>query len=94
MRNLLLLLFLIPVLSTGCSTVVTSPTPSAGDLSLGSGLATGAEIPVQLQTSPVEMLRLQTVPPKVVPTPQVAPPPPPVTPAQPPPVTPPYTSPD
>jgi hypothetical protein len=52
-----------------------------GDLYLGPGPAKGAEFPMQLPVSPEQMLRLQTIPPKVVPTPQLAPPAPPPTPA-------------
>jgi hypothetical protein len=88
MRNLLLLLFLILVLFTGCAQQKLSPAtknaPQSSGKYLGPEPAKGPEIPVQLQTSPVEMLQLQTIPPKVVPTPQVAPPTPAVTPSPPP----------
>jgi hypothetical protein len=81
MRNPLLLLFLIPVLFTGCATTIKSPTQSSGDLYF---------VPLQVPESPAQGIRMQTIPPKVVPTPQVAPPPPPIKPAPPTPVTPDY----
>jgi hypothetical protein len=81
MRYPLLLLFLIPVLFTGCATTIKSPMGSSGDLYF---------VPLQVPVSPEQVIRMQTIPPKVVPTPQVAPPPPappptpPVTPSPPP----------
>jgi hypothetical protein len=48
-----------------------------GNLYIGPGPARGGEFPLQLPVSPEQMIRMQTIPPKVVPTPQVAPPPPP-----------------
>jgi hypothetical protein len=58
-----------------------------GDLYMGPGPPKGGEFPLQLPVSPEQMIRLQTIPPKVVPTPKVAPPAPPPTP-RPSPVTP------
>jgi hypothetical protein len=53
---------------------------TSGDMYSGPGPAKGGEFPLQLPVNPEQMLRLQTIPPKVVPTPQVAPPPPPPSP--------------
>jgi hypothetical protein len=50
---------------------------TSGDMYSGPGPARGGEFPLQLPVNPEQMLRMQTIPPKVVPTPQVAPPPPP-----------------
>jgi hypothetical protein len=54
---------------------------TTGDLYSGPGPARSGEFPLQLPVSPEQLIRMQTIPPKVVPTPQVAPPAPPPTPA-------------
>jgi hypothetical protein len=62
----------------------------AGDLYLGPGPARGRKFPLQLPMSAeqmIRMLRMLTIPPKLVPTPQMAPPAP--APTPPPPPTPP-----
>jgi hypothetical protein len=51
-----------------------------GNLYMGPGPARGGEFPLQLPVNPEHLLRMQTIPPKIVPTPQVAPPPPPPSP--------------
>jgi hypothetical protein len=70
-RNILLLVFLIPLLFAGCATNYASTTKNSTRSSEGylEPEPARAEVPMKLPTSPVQMLQLQTIPPKLMPTP-------------------------